>query len=113
TCNTAFPKQVSTGTAEGSAVHADSGTCSDAVGNTNAGIQSAGFKIDLTDPTVTCPAVPTFLQSELPKTITATVADGLSGPVSSSVSGTANHPSGGTVSLTGQDNAGNTKTVAC
>ena len=113
-CNIAFPKQASTGTAEGTSVHADSGACSDAVGNTNAGISSVAFKIDLTDPTVTCPAVPTFVQSELPKTITATVTDGLSGPASPTASGTANSPSGGTVDITGQDSlAGNSKTVAC
>ena len=115
TCNSAFPKQVSTGAAEGTAVQVASGPCADAVGNTNAGIQSAapGFKIDLTDPTVTCPAVPTFLQSQLPQTITANVSDTLSGPATPTASGTANTPSGGTVSITGQDVAGRSTTASC
>jgi hypothetical protein len=115
TCNAAFPKQVSTGTTEGMSVQVASGSCSDAVGNTNPGIQSAppGFKIDLTDPTVTCPAVPTFLQSQLPQTITANVSDTLSGAASPTASGTANNPSGGTVSITGYDVAGRSTTVQC
>lgn len=52
TCAAAFPKNVSTGTDEGSNVSVSSGPCSDAVGNTNDGISSASFKIDLTNPSV-------------------------------------------------------------
>jgi hypothetical protein len=88
-----------------------SGTCTDKAGNTASATREV--KIDKTDPVVTCPAVPTFLQSQLPQTITAGVTDALSGVVSATASGTANNPSGGTVSVTGQDKAGNTKTVAC
>lgn len=52
-CTLAFPKSVSTGLAEGSAVHVASGACSDLAGNTNSGINSADFAIDLTAPTIT------------------------------------------------------------
>ena len=50
-CASAFPKNVSTGSGEGTAVTVSSGACADLAGNTNAGISSASFKIDLTDPT--------------------------------------------------------------
>jgi hypothetical protein len=88
-----------------------SGACTDKAGNSASATREV--KIDKTDPVVTCPAVPTFLQSQLPQTITAGVSDGLSGVVSATASGTANNPSGGTVSVTGQDKAGNTKMVSC
>ncbi len=88
-----------------------SGTCTDIAGNSASAIREV--KIDKTDPVVTCPPVPTFLQSQLPQTITATVTDALSGAASSTATGTANNPGGGTVSITGQDKAGNSKTVQC
>jgi hypothetical protein len=88
-----------------------SGTCTDKAGNTKSATREV--KIDKTDPVVTCPAVPTFLQSQLPQTITASVTDALSQPVSTTAIGTADSPSGGTVSVTGQDKAGNSKTVSC
>ncbi len=50
-CATAFPKNVTSGTDEGSAVLIPSGSCSDNAGNTNSGI-SPSFKIDLSNPTV-------------------------------------------------------------
>ncbi len=50
-CSSSFPKDVSTGSHEGTAVTVSSGACSDLAGNTNPGISSAPFKIDLTDPT--------------------------------------------------------------
>jgi hypothetical protein len=53
------------------------------------------------------------MQSQLPQTITAGVSDTLSGPLATSVSGSANNPAGGSVNLTGSDNAGNTRTVQC
>jgi large repetitive protein len=88
-----------------------SGTCVDLAGNSASATRQV--KIDKTDPVVTCPAVPTFLQSQLPQTITATVSDALSLAASPTASGTANNPSGGTVSITGMDRAGNSKTVQC
>jgi hypothetical protein len=47
--------------------------------------------------------------------VSATVADALSGPAQSPISGAADtsNPAGGSVSLTGSDKAGNTTTIAC
>jgi hypothetical protein len=52
-CALAFPKNVSSGSAEGSTVTVPSGTCADLAGNSNGGISSAAFKIDLTAPVIT------------------------------------------------------------
>jgi hypothetical protein len=119
-CAAAFPlsagdhvKNVSTLAQEGSSVKVQSGTCADAAGNVASSIDSAAFKIDLTNPVVVCPAVPTFLSSQLPATITAAVTDSPSGAASATATGTANNPSGGTVSITGQDIAGRSTTVSC
>ena len=49
-CSASFPKDVSTGSNEGAGVTVSSGACSDLAGNTNTGISSAAFNIDLTDP---------------------------------------------------------------
>jgi hypothetical protein len=49
-CAASFPKSVSTGAAEGSAVTVGSGSCADVAGNVNAGTSSAAFKIDATAP---------------------------------------------------------------
>src|SRR5215211_4235337 len=49
----------SSGAAEGSAVKINSGSVSDKAGNTNAGIDSAAFKIDLTNPVANCDSAPT------------------------------------------------------
>ena len=48
----------SSGAAEGSAVKINSGSVSDKAGNTNAGIDSAAFKIDLTNPVANCDSAP-------------------------------------------------------
>ena len=88
-----------------------SGTCTDKAGNSASATREV--KIDKTNPVVTCPAPPTFLASKLPLDITATVTDGLSGATSPTATGSATNPSGGTVSITGSDLAGNTKTVQC
>ncbi len=48
----------SSGTAEGSAVKVKSGSVADVAGNTNPGIDSAPFKIDLSAPTITAGAAP-------------------------------------------------------
>jgi hypothetical protein len=52
-CAAAFPKNVSSGSAEGSNVFIPSGACSDVAGNTNGGINAGPFMIDLTAPTIT------------------------------------------------------------
>src|SRR5215203_4477230 len=49
----------SSGAAEGSAVKINSGSVSDKAGNTNPGIDSAAFKIDMTDPVANCDSAPT------------------------------------------------------
>jgi hypothetical protein len=77
---------------------------------------SASFKIDATPPTVTCPeSVPTFELGSAGGLVTAVVSDGGSGPVSTSVSAAASADTAGAhaVDLTGEDDAGNTTTVAC
>jgi hypothetical protein len=114
TCASAFPKTVSSGTEEGSAVKINSGGCSDNATNLNSGLDSAAYKIDLSDPTVTCPTTaPTFLASQLPATVTATVTDSISGPASTTATGQATNANGGTVSITGYDKAGRSTTVSC
>jgi hypothetical protein len=58
TCAAAFPKNVSTETAEGNTVTVSSGPCTDLAGNTNPGISSDPYMIDLSDPTVTLTTPP-------------------------------------------------------
>lgn len=114
TCALAFPKTVSSGTAEGSAVKINSGGCSDNATNLNGGIESDPYQIDLSDPTVTCPTTaPTFLASQLPATVTASVTDAISGAASATATGLATNANGGTVSITGSDKAGRSTTVSC
>lgn len=77
---------------------------------------STSFKIDRTSPIVTCAVTtPTFPLGSKDGLVTAAVSDVGSGPVSTSVSATASTASAGVhaVELTGQDEAGNTTTVAC
>ena len=55
-CQVAFPsgnRDGSTGSSEGTNVTVVSGPCSDLAGNTNSGVSSASFKIDLTTPVIT------------------------------------------------------------
>lgn len=106
-----------TTTGEGNPVTVSSGAVADVVGNSNPGISSAPFKIDKTDPTVTCdsPTPVYLLNAVAPAAVTATVTDGLSGPKNSTVSGAPDVASVGTrsVSLAGEDVAGNTTPVSC
>ena len=77
---------------------------------------SASFKIDGTPPTVTCDVpTPTFMPGSAGGAVTAAVSDIGSGPVSPSLSADASATTAGahTIDLTGQDEAGNTTTVAC
>jgi hypothetical protein len=76
---------------------------------------TASFKIDATPPTVTCGPTPVFVLNGPGGQVSATVTDSVSGPVAASVSGPADVSTAGpkTVLLTGNDNAGNSKTVAC
>ena len=71
---------------------------------------------DTTPPTVTCTTpVPNFLLRQSGAKVTASVTDSGSGPVAATVSATANTSNVGarTVTLTGTDKAGNTRSVAC
>jgi Fn3 domain-containing protein len=77
-CDIAFPKNVSTGTDEGDAVTVVSGPCTDAVGNSNLGISSDTFKIDLHSPTVSCDSADTDWHAAN-VSIACTASDGGSG----------------------------------
>jgi hypothetical protein len=54
----------SSGSRQGAAVEINSGSVSDVAGNTNPGIDSAAFKIDVTPPTVTAGAAPAGANAE-------------------------------------------------
>jgi hypothetical protein len=107
---------VSSGTAEGSAVKVGSGPVPDNAGNTNTGIDSAAFKIDLSNPSLACPSpAPSFILNQVGAQVTATVSDAISGPASLTASTAANTSTVGTktANITGYDNAGRSSTVGC
>ena len=87
------------------------GTATDVADNTDAASMS-GMKVDLSDPMVACGATPTFMVGQLGN-VTASVTDAISGPAAGSVSAPATNPNGGSVSLTGYDNAGRSSTISC
>jgi hypothetical protein len=90
-------------------------TATDGVGNQTADVPFP-FKIDQTPPTVTCSApAPGFELGGAGGSVSAAVADAMSGPVSTVVSAQADVSSAGpkTVPLTGVDVAGNSTIVAC
>jgi CSLREA domain-containing protein len=107
----------SSGTAEGLAVKIFSDPVSDAVGNTNPGIYSAAFKIDLSDPyNVTFQGGPAAGASydfgnSVPAQPTCTASDDLSGLKSCVVSGYSNAVGTHTMTATATDNAGRTATA--
>ena len=76
---------------------------------------SSSFKIDETAPTVTCPASPSFTFGSAGNQVTATVSDAGSLPLQASVSAAAPATTVGmhSITVTGEDNAGNTTTVSC
>ncbi|MET0199865.1 MAG: hypothetical protein ABW364_21745 [Rhodococcus fascians] len=88
-----------------------SGTATDLADNTETASVS-GVKVDLSNPVVQCGLTPTFMVGQL-GTVTASVTDAISGPAAATVSAPATNSSGGSVSLTGHDNAGRSTTVAC
>lgn len=92
------------------------GTCTDKASNVSAPATASGINIDKTAPSVACQSpAPTFMLGATGATVSATVSDGLSGPVAATVSAAANTSSVGakTASLTGQDRAGNASTAIC
>lgn len=88
-------------------------TITDAAGNSNKATFTA--KIDKTTPTVTCPSSPVYVLNDRHASLSATVADTLSGPTSTTASATpdVSKLGGGTVDVTGADVAGNEKTSTC
>jgi hypothetical protein len=107
----------SSGTAEGLAVKIFSEPVSDAVGNTNPGIYSAAFQIDLSDPyNVTFQGGPAAngsydFGSSVPAQPTCTASDDLSGLKSCVVTGYSNAVGNHTMTATATDNAGRTATA--
>ena len=90
------------------------GTATDLAGRTNTDT-ATGLYVDLTNPTVTCAAAPTFLLDQSGAQVSATVTDGQSGPFASPVTAAADTSSVGakTANVTGYDVAGRFMTVAC
>jgi hypothetical protein len=74
----------------------------------------AGLRVDLSDPTVICRSA-AFLVGQAGATVSANVADSVSGPRASSVGASVSTATGGSfsVDLTGVDLAGRSVTVAC
>jgi hypothetical protein len=99
---------------EASDVLYTSGQSCDPEGNCATG--SLTLSIDKTAPQVTCESpAPVFLLGEAGATVSATVSDGLSGPVESGVTVAADTGSVGAKAalLSGQDTAGNETSVSC
>jgi len=90
-----------------------SGTATDRAGN-SAGA-SVTINLDLTDPSVSCPPVPSFLLRETGATLTATVTDALSGPAAPTVSVAVSTGAVGlhSATVTGSDVAGRPTSVGC
>ena len=86
----------------------------DSAGNAGAAVFRA-FQVDRGLPAVTCGAPPSFVLGGSGGGVTATVTDGTSGPAATTVSASADVSSVGwkSVSLTGSDLAGNSRTVSC
>lgn len=108
--------QVSSGTAEGDSVTIPSGAVSDNAGNTNLGIDSATFKIDLTDPRdvafVAGPASNTsYLFRTAPAAPSCTAEDDVSGLASCVVTGYSAAVGRHTLTATATDHAGRTTTI--
>lgn len=89
------------------------GLASDVAGNTATAVVGA-LRVDLTNPIVACAAPPTFFTGAA-GTVSATVADAISGAAQAVVSASVSTATAGqhVASLTGSDNAGRTTTVQC
>ncbi len=101
---------------QGAAVMVPSGHACDVAGNCAPGSAGGPFKVDTTPPAVACRApVPMFDLQAPGASVSATVADGVSGPEAVTVAGPADTSSVGakSVSLTGRDQAGNATTISC
>jgi hypothetical protein len=91
-----------------------SGNARDVAGN-HSEVTAGSIRVDITDPTVTCEAQPTFLLHAQNASLTASVTDDGSGPSSATVSSIVNTGVAGPGSLTlsGQDVAGRSSSAAC
>jgi hypothetical protein len=109
------PFAVSSGAAEGSAVMIASGTVFDKAGNESTSINSAAFKIDLSDPTnvafVGGPAAQDYYYGNVPAAPTCTADDAISGVATCAVTGYSTEIGGHTLTATATDNAGRTTTA--
>jgi hypothetical protein len=106
----------SSGTHEGNAVKIASGSVSDAVGNSAASIDSAAFKIDLSDPTnVTFEGGPaadgSYDFGDTPDKPSCTADDAVSGFASCEVTGYSTDVGTHTMTATATDNSGRTATA--
>ncbi len=106
----------SSGTNEGAAVKIPSGAVSDAVGNSAASIDSAAFKIDLSNPTnVTFVGGPAagveYFFGDTPDKPSCTADDAVSGFASCEVTGYSTAVGTHTMTATATDNAGRTATA--
>lgn len=113
--DTAPTEDVSTGTAEGTAVQVSSSAVSDVAGNTAPAISSAAFKIDLTKPTVSLTNAPTDGSTvwSTQATPTCTASDALSGLAAPcSVTGWSAAVGTHTVTASATDKAGNFSTAS-
>jgi Tol biopolymer transport system component len=89
-------------------------TARDRAGNVT-DVLAGPYRVDLTDPTVVCDDIATFLLNQSPAAVSAAVTDGTSGPVDSTATasvGTAS-PGAHTVVLAGSDIAGRMSTTTC
>ncbi|HZM18571.1 MAG TPA: hypothetical protein VFB87_04070 [Gaiellaceae bacterium] len=96
---------------ESASAQSAGGTATDVADNA-ATASLGGVKVDLSDPTLQCGATPTFMAGQLGN-VSASVADLVSGPVAATVSAPAANPNGGSVTLTGYDNAGRSASIDC
>ncbi|PPK98826.1 hypothetical protein CLV92_101527 [Kineococcus xinjiangensis] len=105
----------STGTAEGEGVTAASGAVSDVAGNTNPGVQSKAFKIDLTAPsapTFSGIAAKEYTAASLPaqSSVGCTATDAVSGLAGCTVTGYGTSVGTHTLTATATDRAGREST---
>ena len=96
---------------ENASVQSVGGTTTDVADNV-ATASVGGLKVDLSDPALQCGATPTFSSGQLGN-VSASVSDLISGPVATTVSAPASNPNGGSVMLTGYDNAGRSASISC
>jgi hypothetical protein len=108
---------VSSGLSEGSAVKINSGTVSDVAGNSASSIDSAAFKIDLSDPTNVAfvgggiASGGVYYYGYVPAAPTCTADDAISGLASCDVTGYSTAVGNHTLTATATDNAGRTATI--